>query len=197
MPSLKGRFWPVWRNGFGKMDPLAIIHVHYRPGLRLTEILLTHGREVREKALAVARHVAHLQPDMDFIAEAALLHDIGIFGTTAPAIECHGTQPYVCHGIIGRQLLEKYGLPAHGLVCERHVGAGITKADIQAQQLPLPLRQMVPDSLEEAIICYADKFFSKAKSGRQRSLKKVIAQLTRYGQDQVDRFMGWHAQFGG
>lgn len=177
------------------MDPEAIIDAHYRPGSRLAEIVRGHGRRVRDKALTVAAKVPHLQPDTAFIAQAAMLHDIGIYCTFAPAIDCHGRQPYVCHGIIGRQILAQHGLEAHGLVCERHVGAGIARADIAAQRLPLPMRDMLPVSLEEIIVCYADKFFSKSNGGQAHSLDTVLAGLARYGPDPVERFMRWHRQF--
>lgn len=177
------------------MDPEAIIAEHYRPGSRLWDLVLSHGRRVRDKALAAAAQVPHLQPDTALIAEAALLHDIGVYWTHAPAIHCHGAHPYVCHGIIGRHLLLQYGLQAHGLVCERHVGAGLTRADIAAQRLPLPLREMVPVTLEEIIVCYADNFFSKTNGGREHDPDAVLAQLGRYGAGPVQRFMRWHRQF--
>lgn len=179
------------------MDPKSIIDDHYRPGDPLTDILLNHGQRVQEKALAVANRSAHLKPDVEFISQAALLHDIGIYRTTAPSIHCSGTYPYVRHGILGRQILEEYGLTRHALVCERHVGVGITRADIESQQLPLPLRDMMPISLEETIVCYADKFFSKTNGVQERSLTQVAEELARYGQDKVDRFMAWHRSFGG
>ncbi|MEZ4602993.1 MAG: hypothetical protein R2861_06175 [Desulfobacterales bacterium] len=39
--------------------------------------------------------------------------------------------------------------------------------EIQTHHLPLPLRSMVPVTLEEEIICYADKFFSKKGKTRK------------------------------
>lgn len=179
------------------MDPTAIIHEYYRPGDTLTRVLLDHGRKVADRALAAAARLAHLQPDLEFIAQAALLHDIGIFQTAAPSIECHGSLPYVCHGIIGRRLLEEHGLPAHALVCERHVGTGITQDDIISQKLPLPLRDMQPVSIEEILICYADKFFSKKTGGQEHTLEAVLTGLARHGKDKAERFLGWHRQFGG
>ncbi len=178
------------------MDPQTIIFNHYQPGSKLAGLLVQHSAKVRDKALAIANQLGHLNPDLDFIAEAAMLHDIGINQTAANNIGCKGRLPYVCHGIAGRELLEHYGLPRHGLVCERHVGAGITRADIQSQQLPLPMRDMVPVSLEEALICYADKFFSKRNGAQEHTLEEIIGELARLGQEKVQRFMGWHRQFG-
>ena len=62
--------------------------------------------------------------------------------------------------------MRKEGFPRHALVCERHTGAGISLQSIIDQQLPVPHRDMVPVSLEEQVICFADKFFFKDTSGQ-------------------------------
>jgi uncharacterized protein len=183
--------------GCNTVDPLQIIHAHYEPGAQLTRILVRHSNQVREKALAVAAQSPHWKLDTGFIARAAMLHDIGIFQTRSAAIHCHGDLPYVCHGILGRQILAQYNLTACGLVCERHIGAGISIEDIERQNLPLPLRDMQPLSLVEQIICYADKFFSKTCCERERRLDEILVQLARFGADKVERFMRWHRMFTG
>ena len=181
----------------GLIDPEAILYRYYDKGSPLAETLLRHSRQVRDKALATARRVPHLHPDTEFIAAAAMLHDIGIYQTAAPRIGCRGTLPYVAHGVVGRQLLEQCGLPVHALVCERHVGAGITRLDIDNQGLPLPCRDMCPISIEETIICYADKFFSKSNGGTAHPVEAIVSELARYGPDKAERFMSWHRLFGG
>lgn len=177
------------------IDAETIIYKYYPPGEALTRMLLAHGGQVRDKALAVAANLGEEAPDLAFIAQAALLHDIGIFRTDAPDIHCHGDLPYVSHGIIGRQILEVHGLARHGLVCERHVGTGLTKEEIQRRQLPLPERDMRPQTIEEVVICYADKFFSKSNGDSELPLEKIVARLARYGQDKVETFMEWHRRF--
>jgi uncharacterized protein len=177
------------------MDALDIIHQYYHPDAELTQKLITHSQAVRDKALAIAQYVADLKPDLELIAEAAMLHDIGIIKTRAGRIGCNGSLPYICHGVEGRKMLDHHGLPVHALVCERHVGVGITSRDIQAHRLPLPLRDMVPETLEETIICYADKFFSKTNGNREKSIDAVIAELMHYGTDKVQRFEQWRRRF--
>jgi len=179
-----------------RCDPLSLIDRYYEPGSRAHAILVAHGRAVADLALALATRVGWMQPDLAFIEEAALVHDIGIFLTDAPKFDCHGTQPYVCHGVLGRQLLEDHGLPAHALVCERHVGAGICAEEIRTRNLPLPLRNMVPVSVEEQLLCYADKFFSKKNSAKPHSLAKIRRQLAPFGPVQAARFEGWARLFG-
>jgi uncharacterized protein len=153
---------------------------------------------VAEKALAAAARIPHLGPDLAFVESAALLHDIGIFLTDSPTFDCHGREPYIRHGILGREILEALGMPRHGLVCERHVGVGISAEDIRRFDLPLPERDMRPVTVEEQIICYADKFFSK--NGSDTSCEKPVAEILEslkpYGADKVERFLGWMELFG-
>lgn len=173
--------------------PLEIIEQIYEPGSRAYRILVAHGQLVAEKAVKIAERVTHLNPDIDFIKQAALLHDIGMILTDSPKLGCHGQQPYICHGVLGRSLLEEHGLQRHALVCERHLGVGVTRTDIRKQRLPLPDRDMRPQSIEEQIICYADKFYSKngKSAGKEKTVEKILKKLRKYGSDKVQRFQYW------
>ena len=71
----------------------------------------------------------------------------------------------------------------------------ITIADIQNQNLPLPLRDMQPVTIEETIVCYADKFFSKAPNDKERDLKEVLDNMARYGQEKAATLLKWHRWF--
>ena len=180
------------------MRPLDIITRYYDPSTRAFRILREHGELVAERSLKAAARVGHLKPDLAFIRDAAMLHDIAIFLTDSPGIGCHGAEPYVRHGILGRDILDALGMPSHGLVCERHVGVGISAEDIRCFNLPLPVRDMRPVTIEEQIICYADKFFSKNGSDtpREKSIAEIVASLMLYGEDKVERFTGWVELFG-
>ena len=180
------------------MDPLKVIAANCPQGSVVYRILVEHSSLVAQKALTVARNLNRLNPDIDFIYEAAMLHDIGIIMTHMPELGCTGSLPYICHGYAGRAILEKAGLVRHARVCESHVGVGITIEDIQFGKLPIPLRDMTPQTLEEQIICYADKFYSK--NGHQhpvleKSVEEIILGLSPYGQDKADRFLSWHRRF--
>ncbi|MFO7837975.1 MAG: HD domain-containing protein [Desulfosalsimonadaceae bacterium] len=177
--------------------PMDLIYELYPADSRICRILLIHSRAVAERALQIARCAGLRGPDPGFIEEAALLHDIGIYLTDAPAIGCHGSWPYVCHGWLGRNILEQRGLWRHALVCERHVGAGLSESDIRSQSLPLPLRDMRPVSLEEQIICYADAFFSKNPhlNGRPLPFALVAETMRSYGEEKFRRFLQWAGRF--
>lgn len=173
------------------MNALAIIDNYYPEENELKHILLTHSRSVADKALDIARRHPELNLDTPFLEEAALLHDIGIFLTDAEGIHCHGVHPYICHGYLGADLLRKEGYPRHALVCERHTGAGLSLKQILEQDLPVPHREMCPVSMEEQVICFADKFYSKNHLDREKSVEKAFKSVERHGGDGALRFRLW------
>lgn len=172
-----------------------IFSLYYTDNPQLLATVSVHSEAVAGLAVSIAR-TKRLDIDIDFVREAALLHDIGVIKCDAPAIHCHGKLPYICHGVEGRKMLDNLGMPRHALVCERHTGSGLTLNDILRQKLPLPHRDMCPQSLEEKLICYADKFFSKSGNlTEKKPLQKVISQMEAFGPDSLSRFMALHEIF--
>lgn len=181
------------------MTPTDILAEYYDRRSKAFKLLVEHGKQVAEKALMAAGQVSHLKPDLNFIVNAAMLHDIGILQTNSPGLGCNGRHPYICHGILGRDLLEKIGFSEYGLVCERHIGVGISADDVRQFKLPLPARDMLPITIEEQLICYADSFFSKngnnGKNAKEKTVKQILRGLKRYGTDKVQRFGSWVEMF--
>ncbi len=180
-------------------DAEALLREAFGAGTRRFDIVRRHGEQVAARALKIAAGLETPALDEAFLYTAAMLHDIGIVKTATPQLDCHGDQPYIRHGVLGRQMLEARGLPQHALVCERHVGVGITTADIRNRALPLPLRDMRPVTIEEELICYADKFYSKTNGGVEaaKSVQDVARHLKRYGRRQAETFIRWAARFEG
>ncbi len=88
------------------------------------------------------------------------------------------------HTVIWVQtFLRKEGFERHALVCERHTGAGLTLEEIIERQLPVPHREMVPVTLEEQIICFADKFFSKTHLDEEKTVEKARKSIAKYGEE--------------
>jgi len=172
------------------MNVFDIIDKYYHEG-RLRDILLTHSTSVAKKALEICDNHPELNADRQFIEEGAMLHDIGIFMTDAVGIECRGSQPYLCHGYLGANLMREEGYPRHALVCERHTGAGISKEDVETQNLPMPVNDYIPVSIEEQIICFADNFFSKTHLYREKTVEQAHKSLEKYGDSGVKRFENW------
>jgi uncharacterized protein len=177
------------------MNPLEIIEKYYIKNSDLYNLLIQHSEQVKNKALDVIGKHPELNADRQFVAEAAMLHDIGIFLCCAPDIFCTGSHRYIEHGYLGAELLEHEGLPLHALVAERHTGTGITLSEIIERKLPVPQRDMQPLSAEEQIVCYADKFFSKSHPERELTPDEIRKNLVKFGADNVEIFNLWHEKF--
>ena len=177
------------------MDYLAIIDQYYPQGSKARDILLTHSESVTRKALQIVDKHPELKLDRNFIQEAAMLHDIGIVKCDAPGIQCFGTEPYIKHGIIGADMLRAAGYPRHARVCERHTGAGIALQNILEQHLPLPHQDFLPETMEEQVICYADKFYSKTHLDRVRTPEQALKSIERFGKEGAERFARWMQLF--
>ena len=177
------------------MDALSLLKQYMGSNTELFETVYLHSRHVMLKALNLAEKHPEMHLDIVFIEEAALLHDIGVYRTNAPDIHCLGEAPYICHGYLGREILDIEGLPLHGLVCERHTGTGLYLTEILAKNLPLPHRDLAPVSLEEQIICFADKFYSKSQLNTEFTVEEVRRKLAKYGPEGVVRFDRWCEMF--
>lgn len=177
------------------MNPLDIINKYYIEDSTLKHILIQHSRSVEQKALCIVNNHPELGADKTFISEAAMLHDIGIFLTDAPSIYCMGKEPYIKHGVLGAEIMQKEGFPRHALVCERHTGAGLSLEEIIRQQLPVPHRDMLPISIEEQIICFSDKFFSKTKLDKEKTIEQAQKSISRFGEEGLKRFNLWCERF--
>ncbi len=176
-------------------DYNIIIDKYYPVGSRRRDIYIRHCRQVADLALNIS-HKLNLPLNDNEVETAAMLHDIGIFQTDAPGIDCHGQEHYLCHGILGAKLLRNEGYPEEiARVAERHTGAGITSEEISSNNLPLPHKDFLPETLLERLICYADKFYSKSGEMRQKSLDEVIAAMQKFGKDSVKRFELLHQEF--
>ncbi len=175
-----------------------IIRKYYKETSIAFEYLYKHSLSVTKLALKIAEKNPHYDVNMINLKRSGMLHDIGIFMTHAPEIGCEGEYPYLAHGYLGRELLEKEGLEEIAAVCERHVGVGITVKDIERDQLPLPKRNMTPQNIEEKIICYADKFYSKKPKylNKPKPLDKIRRKIAKYGTDKEKIFEGFVKMFG-
>lgn len=161
-------------------------------------LIKIHGRVVAELAVAIGNALGLDEKEISFLDEASMLHDVGVCRVNVPGIGIYGTDPYITHGIHGRDILVSEGLPRHALVCERHIGVGLTVADIREQNLPLPCYDMTPQSVAEEIICFADLFYSKNphKLSWRKTPEKVRNKLAEFGENKIQIFDTWMLRFG-
>ena len=163
------------------MEYIPIIYKYYPEDDELRRLLLKHSRQVADRVLLICNRHKELPVDRQFIEEAAMLHDIGVFRCHAPSIHCYGTEPYIRHGQIGGELLRAEGFPRHARVAERHTGTGLSGWE--------------PETLEEQIICYADKFYSKSNPDHVRTVLETAQSLEKFGADGVKLFLSWAERF--
>ena len=176
-------------------SPIDFLHALYGNHPKALAILLPHSKAVTNFALSLAKRLPSI--DTPLLERAALLHDCGIFLTHAPKIFCTGKAPYLSHGVLGAALLKKGGYDREAAICETHVGVGITKEMIIAQNLPLPHRDFIPQSIEAELVAYADCFFSKREGAltTQKPFEQALAEVSRFGEMPRELFLKWHQKF--
>ncbi|NQV09164.1 HD domain-containing protein [Candidatus Woesearchaeota archaeon] len=135
------------------------------------EWVMKHVRLVQKIALRISKDISRV--DIEFIRIACLLHDIGIFRFPK---EARGVDK-IRHGIYGAEILKKEGLDErYQKVCETHIGAGIIKEEIIKEDLDLPHRDFIPQTIEEKIIAYADKL---AHGDEEWKIHQVVERYSR------------------
>jgi uncharacterized protein len=81
-------------------------------------------------------------------------------------------------------------------VCERHTGTGLTKEVIVQNGWNLPVKDFVPETLEEQLVCFADKFFSKTRFLREpRSFGQVVESMRKISDESVEKVEKWAQMF--
>lgn len=180
------------------LNYFTIINRYLEPNSLAYRIYVPHVTLVTNKALEIGRRLSLDKGELQFIEEAGMLHDIGVSGVLSPKMELEGDKPYICHGYLGREILEAEGLPRHALVADRHTGVGITLEEVRQRNLPVPERSYEPVSQAEKIISYADLFFSKRpeRIWLEETPAEIEAELSQFGQRQVEIFREWQAEFG-
>jgi len=109
--------------------------------------VIEHCKLVSAFAVKIAKACRKKQPnvDVELVEISALLHDIG-----------HSKTHSVDHAFEGGKIARELNLPdSIALIIERHAGGGIPKDE--AKKLGWPARDYLPQTLEEKIVCYADK----------------------------------------
>lgn len=174
------------------MDYNVIIDHYYgaEEDRQLKDLLLLHSRQVCELALDVCNRHPELNADKELIEAGAMLHDIGIIRCNAPGIYCYGTEPYIRHGLMGAEMISLFYEAQTDVpplaekvkrICARHTGTGLPGLE--------------PETTEEIIVCYADKFFSKTHPERQKTFEEAMHSLEKFGEEGLVIFSKWHERF--
>jgi uncharacterized protein len=111
------------------------------------DIIIEHCKTVAKVAKVLAEEFERRgrAVDVEAVVAAALLHDIGRSRTQT-----------VRHGVEGSEVIEREGADRKVVeIVRKHVGAGLTPEE--ARRLGLPQLDYIPRTLEERIVCFADK----------------------------------------
>ncbi len=115
--------------------------------------VIRHCIAVAEVAVETADKLSEkgYKINIPLVEVGALLHDLGRSKTHT-----------VDHSLVGAQIAQSVGLPEPVVrIIRRHVGAGITAEE--AEKLGWPKDTYMPQTLEEKIVCYADKIIDKSR----------------------------------
>jgi len=119
--------------------------------LKVQHSVRRHSEKVAEKALRIAKKITKVKVNKDLIEIGGLLHDIGRAKT-------HGFK----HALIGGNILRESGFSEKlARICETHILGGLDIED--AKRLGLPEKDYLPETIEEKIICLADKHMAGTK----------------------------------
>ena len=119
--------------------------------LKIQPSIKQHSEKVAEKAIEIAKKIKKVKLDMNIIEIGAILHDIGRTKT-------HGFN----HALVGGEILKQRGL-SYKLVriCETHILGGLDRED--CLKIGLPEQDFLPLTIEEKVICLADKYIAGTK----------------------------------
>ena len=161
--------------------------------------LIWHCKTVAKVAREIAEgaKMKHPQLDVDLAEIGALLHDIGKSQSTK-----------LDHAWIGAELIRKsLSLPVNphyrevlARIVERHTGVGLSQAEIQKinmqQNLQIPERDYIPETLEEIVVAYADKL---VVADQPRTFEEqLIEKKLKWGEDSafVHKMQAWQEMLG-
>jgi uncharacterized protein len=169
------------------------LHERLAPSPEAFERVYTHCRIVCELAEQIIdRH--SLAVDVALVRAGCLLHDIGVYRLSGPPGE---REHYIRHGVLGAGILDDLGFPEPiRRFCSCHTGVGLTRDDILRQGLPIPVADYVPETDEEELVMYADKFHSKSRPPVFVGAAHYAVAVRRFGDDKVATFQGLVDKYG-
>jgi len=151
------------------MDTKVIEELHRRlasnNGL-FFDLVWTHSNIVLEIAEGLCEDLAESlkeQVDMELIRDGALLHDIGVYVVQFEDFQEDESLPiYIEHGFKGAEIIIQEGLGDKlARFARTHTGVGLTREDMEEIDIAVPISDYIPITMEEELVCYADKFHSK------------------------------------
>jgi uncharacterized protein len=169
---------------------IRALHEKHAPTREAFELVHTHCEIVAALAESMADGL-----DVELVRAGALLHDIGVYRLYSDGRLDHSR--YIRHGVLGYGLLagEGFGETLRRF-CSCHIGVGLTGEDVREQELPLPVADYLPESAEERLVMYADKFHTKSSPPTFVTADAFAVDVRRFGADKPVVFAALRKEFG-
>lgn len=176
------------------LDEINALHKKYAPSADALESVGEHCNIVRQISLQIADNRHSINREL--LEAGAMLHDIGVYKLYTDGVIDESR--YITHGLLGYELLKEEGFDE--ALCRfalLHTGVGITKEDVEKQNLPLPPRDYTAETNEEKIVMYADKFHSKTNPPMFNSAEWYMEYIrSKFGEDKAQKFRALIETFG-
>lgn len=174
---------------------IELLHKKYAPNEKLLSSVYTHCQIIEEIAAQLIE-AKGLNVDKAFVRAACLLHDLGVYALFDRSGNKTAGYNYMNHGIRGEELLRKEGLaPELARIASHHLGVGFTKDDIRKQGLPFK-QPYLPETQEERLVTYADKFHSKTTPPRFNTYESFRDYAATFDPEIAQRFEKLAQEFG-
>ncbi|BDR55242.1 phosphohydrolase [Bombiscardovia apis] len=198
------------------------LHRKYAPSQTAYELIHTHcviiatiGKGLAEQAnarYAAARAagassasmnaaVPQRELDADLVYLGGLLHDIGTYkilaSDGAEGRPLAFDDRYIQHGLAGYELLKAEGVDESVAEFARnHTGVGLTREQVVAERLDLPVDDYLPRSLEQELVMYADNYHSKHQPPIFVSEPTAAKRAAKFGEENLRRWKMLVAKYG-
>lgn len=174
---------------------IRALHERLAPGREAFELVWTHCVIVCRIAEQLM-DAGGLDVDKELVRAGCLLHDVGVYRLYDVTGELDHKQ-YIRHGVLGHEMLAEEGLPeALCRFCSHHTGMGLTRDDVERQNLPLPRADYLAETGEERLVMYADKFHSKTDPPAFVNSSSYAVHVRRFGGDKVAEFKAMRELYG-
>lgn len=195
------------------------LHKKYSQGLypeKWLELTWIHTNIIWEIAQKLVLKLKNqgIKVDMDLLEKGVMLHDLGVYLCFDEDLNPDKSLPqYIYHGFIGADLILKEGFGEEvARFARNHSATGFTIEDIERENLQVEKKDYIPVTVEEEILCYADKFHTKhpsfstyqeqvvriAKFDPNRALKMEVFKK-KYGipdlSDLKEKYETWNLKF--
>jgi uncharacterized protein len=180
-------------RGYPTIEEIVELHKKYAPSELMFELVFTHCLAVRDIAADILLR-RHVPLNTHLLGAGCLLHDIGVYQLKLGITD---TPEYLMHGTLGEEILRAEGFPEE--ICRfasHHTGIGLTKEEIERDRLPLPHKDFFAETLEEALVMYADKFHSKTDPLEFNTAAYYKRYTERFGERTVKQFEAFIEKFG-